>query len=179
MKALLHRIAPRLGLLVLLAVALGCLFFLFELFVGLTSSGGNDLSEESSSLGSTFEVPSGASLVTMLAAVTCIALGAGALLLLWRWLKDRPGTPRWVMVCGGTPAVAVVGLGIYLFVSGALDRSLPYGSVPYVNYQVNAGGLEPLRLTGVGHRCLGGGACRDYEASTADLAVGPCSWFPF
>ena len=85
--------------------------------------------------------------MTMLAAVTCIALGAAALLLLWRWLKDRPGTPRWVMVCGGTPAVAIVGLGIYLFVSGALDRSLPYGSVPYVNYQVNAGGLEPLGLT--------------------------------
>ena len=57
MKALLHRIAPRLGLLVVLAAAVGCLFFLFELFVGLTPSGGNDLSPESSSLGPGFEVP--------------------------------------------------------------------------------------------------------------------------
>ena len=130
-----------------MAVALGCLFFLFELFVGLTSSGGNDLSEEIPSLGPSFEVPSGASLTTMLAAVTCIALGAGALLVLWGWLKDRPGTPRWVIVCGGAPAVAILGLGTYLLVSGRMHGSLPYGSVPYVNYQVNAGGMEPLELT--------------------------------
>ena len=152
MKDLLHRTTPRLGLLVLLAAALGCLFFLFELFVGLTSSGGNDLSAESSSLGPSFEVPSGASLMTVLAAVTCIALGAAALLLLRRWLKDRPGTPRWVMVCGGAPAVAVVGLGIYLLVSGTTHGSLPYGSlpyesIPYGNYQVNAGGMKPLVVT--------------------------------
>ena len=147
MKALLHRIAPRLGLLVLLAAAVGCLFFLFELFVGLTPSGGNDLSPEISSLGPSFEVPSGASLMTVLAAVTCIALGVAALLLLRRWLKDRPRTPRWAMVCGGAPAVAMAGLGIYLLVSGMTHRSLPYGSVPYVNYQVNAGGMEPLGVT--------------------------------
>ena len=152
MKDLLHRTTPRLGLLVLLAAALGCLFFLFELFVGLTSSGGNDLAAESSSLGPSFEVPSGASLMTVLAAVTCIALGAAALLLLRRWLKDRPGTPRWVMVCGGAPAVAVVGLGIYLLVSGTTHGSLPYGSlpyesIPYGNYQVNAGGMKPLVVT--------------------------------
>lgn len=146
MKDLLHGIAPRLGPLALLAIALGCLFFLFELFVGLTSSRGNGLSEEMSSLGPSFEVPSGASLTTMLAAVTCIALGAGALLVLWRWLKERPGTPRWVMVCGGAPAVAILGLGTYLLVSGMMHGSLPYGSVPYVNYEVNAGGMEPLEL---------------------------------
>ena len=144
---LLHGIAPRLGLLALLAVALGCLFFLFELFVGLTSSSGNGLSEQNSSLGPSFEVPSGASLTTMLAAFTCIALGAGTLLLLWRWLKDRPGTPRWVMVCCGAPAAAMVGLGTYLLVSERTHGSLPYGSVPYVDYQVNVGGMEPLELT--------------------------------
>ena len=85
--------------------------------------------------------------MTVLAAVTCIALGAAALLLLRRWLKDRPGTPRWVMVCGGAPTVAMAGLGIYLLVSGTTHGSLPYGGVPYVNYQVNAGGMEPLGLT--------------------------------
>ena len=146
-KDLLHGIAPRLGLLALLAVALGCLFFLFELFVGMTSSSGNGLSEQNSSLGPSFKVPSGASLTTMLAAVTCIALGVGALLVLWRWLKDRPGTSRWVMVCGGAPAVVIVGLGAYLLVSGRMHGSLPYGSVPYVDYQVNVGGMEPLELT--------------------------------
>ena len=152
MKILLHRITPRLGLLALLAAALGCLFFLFELFLGLTSSGGNNLLAESSSLGPSFEVPNGASLMTVLAAVTCIALGAADLLLLRRWLKDRPGTPRWVMVCGGAPAVAMAGLGIYLLVSGTTHGSLPYestpyGSTPYGNYQVNAGGMEPLGVT--------------------------------
>ena len=142
MKDLLHRTTPHLGLLVLLAAALGCLVLLFELFVGLTFAGGNDLS-----VGPSLEVPSGASLMTVLAAVTCIALGAAALLLLRRWLKDRPGTPRWVMVCGGAAAVAIVGLGIYLLVSGTTHGSLPYGSIPYVNYQVNAGGMEPLGVT--------------------------------
>ena len=142
MKDLLHRTTPHLGLLVLLAAALGCLVLLFELFVGLTFAGGNDLS-----VGPSLEVPSGASLMTVLAAVTCIALGAAALLLLRRWLKDRPGTPRWVMVCGGAPAVAIVGLGIYLLVSGTTHGSLPYGSIPYVNYQVNAGGMDPLGVT--------------------------------
>ena len=51
------------------------------------------------------------------------------------------------MVCGGAPAAAIVGLGIYLLVSGTTHGSLPYGSVPYVNYQVNAGGMEPLGVT--------------------------------
>ena len=142
MKDLLHQTTPHLGLLVLLAAALGCLVLLFELFVGLTFAGGNDLS-----VGPSLEVPSGASLMTVLAAVTCIALGAAALLLLRRWLKDRPGTPRWVMVCGGAPAVAIVALGIYLLVSGTTHGSLPYGSIPYVNYQVNAGGMDPLGVT--------------------------------
>ena len=147
MNDLLHRIAPRLGLLALLAVALACLFFLFELFVGLASSGGNDLMAEGSSLDPSLEVPSGASLTTILAAFTCIALGAGVLLVLWRWMKDRPGTPRWVVVCGGAPAVAIMGLGGYLLVLGRMHGSLPYGSVPYVDYQVNFGGIEPLELT--------------------------------
>ena len=51
------------------------------------------------------------------------------------------------MVCGGAPAVALMGLGAYLLVSGRIHGSLPYGSVPYVDYQVNVGGMEPLELT--------------------------------
>ena len=147
MKALLQRNTPRLGLLALLAVALGCFFFLFEQFVDLTSSDHTDLAGGNSTLAPTIEVPSGAALTTMLAALTCVALGAGAILLLLRWLKDHPGTPRWVMVLGGSPSVALVGLGIYLMVSGTLHGSLPYGSVPDVNTQVDVGGMEPLQLT--------------------------------
>ena len=51
------------------------------------------------------------------------------------------------MVCGGAPVAAIAGLGIYLLVLGTTHGSLPYGSVPYVNYQVNAGGMEPLEVT--------------------------------
>ena len=51
------------------------------------------------------------------------------------------------MVLGGSPSVALVGLGIYLMVSGTLHGSLPYGSVPDVNTQVDVGGMEPLQLT--------------------------------
>ena len=43
--------------------------------------------------------------------------------------------------------MAILGLGTYLLVSGRMYGSLPYGSVPYVNYEVNAGGMEPLELT--------------------------------
>ena len=147
MKALLHPIAPRLGSLVLLATALGCLFFLFELFADLTTSGGNDSSAGDSSPGPGVEVPSGAMQVTILAAVTCIALGAGALLLLLRWLKDRRATSGWVIFIGSVPVVVIVGLGIYLLVSATLHGSPPYGSVPDLNSQVNVAGMEPLVLT--------------------------------
>ena len=130
-----------------MAAALGCLFFLFELFADLTSSGGNDSSAEGSSPAPGVEVPSGASLVTILASMTCIALGAGALLLFLRWLKHRPARSGWVIFFGSVPAVVIVGLGIYLLVSATLKWSLPYGSVPDVNSQVNVGGMGPLELT--------------------------------
>ena len=146
MKALLHPIAPRLGSLVLLAAALGCLFFLFELFADLTPSGGNDSSAEGSSPGPAVEVPSGTSLVTILAGVTCIALGAGALLLFLRWLKDRSAKSGWVIFIGSAPAVVMIGLGIFLLVSGTLHGSLPYGSVPDVNSQVNGREMEPTQV---------------------------------
>ena len=142
MKYLLYRVAPPLGLLALLAVALACLLYLFQLFVGLTPSGGDNLSAVSSSLDRSFEVPSGASLVDLLAAVTCMVLGAGIFLLSWRWLRDRPETPRWVMVCGAALAVATVGLGLYLLFGGTTQ-----GSLPSATHQVTVGEIEPLALT--------------------------------
>ena len=41
----------------------------------------------------------------------------------------------------------MVGLGIFLLVSATLHGSLPYGSVPDVNSQMNVGGMAPLQLT--------------------------------
>ena len=145
--ALLHRIGPRVGLLVLLAVALGCFFFLFDLFIDLASTGSNNSSGDGPSSSPTFKVPSGVSLISTLATVVCIVLGAGGIVLFRRWLKDRPGTPRWVMACAMAPAASMVGLGIYLFVSGALLGSLPYGGVPYADHQIESAGMNPWVLT--------------------------------
>ena len=147
MMALLHRIGPRVWLLVLLAVALGCFFFLFDLFIDLTSTGSNNSSGDGPSSSLTFKVPSGVSLISTLATVACIVLGAGGIVLFRRWLKDRPGTPRWVMACAMAPAASMVGLGIYLFVSGALLGSLPYGGVPYTDHQIESAGMNPWVLT--------------------------------
>jgi hypothetical protein len=60
------RLAPRLGLLLVLAVALGGFVFLFDLFTGLKSSGSNDLLEQNPSISSTVQVNSGFDLVTAL-----------------------------------------------------------------------------------------------------------------
>ena len=134
-------------LLVMLAVALGCFLFLFQLFVNLTSGGGNELFSDNSSSSLTLEVPSGVSLIAILAAATCIVVGAGGMVLFRRWLQQRPGQPRWVIACAAVPAAAIVGLGVYLFVSGALLGTLPYGGVPYGGHQIEASGMNPWILT--------------------------------
>ena len=144
MTGLLRVIGARAALLVLLALALGCLFFLFDFFVELTSGGGDSPLARSSS--ETLQVPSGVSLVSILAAVSCIALAAGAIVLLRRRLKDHAGTARWVTVVVAAVAVAAAGLGVYIFVSGALLGSLPYGGVPYSGHQVDVGGMNHWAL---------------------------------
>ena len=143
----LRRNAPRLGLLVLLAVGLGCLFFLFELFVGLASPGSGGLPADNSSSATPFRISAGANIIAMLAAATCMALGAGAILLLWKSWKTGPKRPPWTLACGGAAAAAMLGLGLYLAVSAALRGGLPYGNVPTAGHQVNAVGIETVGLT--------------------------------
>ena len=145
--ALLRRNASRLGLLVLLAVGLGCLFFLFELFVGVASPGSGDLPAGDSSPETPFRISGGASFIAMLAAATCLALGAGAILLLWKAWKAGPKRPLWVMACGGAAAAAMLGLGIYLAVSAARRGGLPYDNVPNAGHQVDLAGIETVGLT--------------------------------
>ena len=147
MLALLHRFAPRLGLLLILALALGGFLFLFDLFVGLIATGPKDLLAENTTVGPTTEIPSGARFITFLAAGIFLALGAGALLLLWRRLKDGGEQQRrWLVALGALPAVALLGLGAYLALSGSLAPSLPYGTAPYSHHQVDMGGIQPLGL---------------------------------
>ena len=145
--ALLRRNASRLGLLVLLAVGLGCLFFLFDLFVGVASPGSGDLPAGDSSTETPFRISGGASFIAMLAAATCSALGAGAILLLWKAWKTGPKRPLWVMACGGAAAAAMLGLGIYLAVSAARRGGLPYDNVPNAGHQVDLAGIETVGLT--------------------------------
>ena len=145
--ALLRRNASRLGLLVLLAVGLGCLFFLFELFVGVASPGSGDLPAGDSSPETPFRISGGSSFIAMLAAATCLALGAGAILLLWKAWKAGPKRPLWVTACGGAAAAAMLGLGIYLAVSAARRGGLPYGEVPSTGHQVDLAGIETVGLT--------------------------------
>ena len=147
MVALLRRNAPRLGLLVLLAVGLGCLFFLFELFVGLASPGSGGLPADNSSSATPFPLSAGANFIAMLAAATCLALGAGTILLLWKSWKAGPKRPLWTLACGGAAAAAMLGLGLYLAVSASLRGGLPYGNVPTAGHQVNPAGIETVGLT--------------------------------
>ena len=134
-------------LLVLLAIALGCLFFLFELFVGLTSSGGNGLSEEMSSLGPSFEVPSGGfsddhargdhvhcAWSRSSTGLVAMAEGpAGNATLGHEYVAARQRWRYWV-------------LGLTCLFRGGCTEAFPTGSVPYMNYDVNIGGMEPLEL---------------------------------
>ena len=146
MLALLHRFAPRLGLLLLLALALGGFLFLFDLFVGLIATGPKDLLAQNSSVGPTTRIPSGAGLITALASATFMALGAGALFLLWRRQRREGSRQPWVMMLGAVPALALLGLGLYLALSGSLAPGLPVGEVPYSHHQVEVAGIRPLAL---------------------------------
>ena len=145
MLALLHRFAPRLRLLLLLALALGGFLFLFDLFVGLIATGPKDLLAQNSSVSPTTRIPSGAGLITTLASATFMALGAGALFLLWRQPDGGEGR-RWVVALGALPAAALLCLGAYLALSGSLAPGLPVGEVPYSHHQVEVAGIRPLAL---------------------------------
>ena len=67
----------RCRLLLILAAALGCLFFLFEIFAALSPTVGSGLLARKDSVEPTLDVVNGAYLTAILASLTCFALGAG------------------------------------------------------------------------------------------------------
>ena len=146
MVGLLKRSAPRLGLLLALALALGGLFFLFDLFRGLISSGPSDILAANPTVGETSHIPSGAGLVAVLAPAMCFVLSGVTALLLWRLLTSREHKRLWIIVLGGLPAFTLLGLGVYLAVFGPTIGGLFYGEVPYGQHPVEVAGVKPLGL---------------------------------
>ena len=146
MVGLLKRSAPRLGLLLALALALGGLFFLFDLFRGLISSGPSDILAANPTVGETSHIPSGAGLVAVLAPAMCFVLSGVTALLMWRWLTSREHKRLWIIVLGGLPAFTLLGLGVYLAVFGPTIGGLFYGEVPYDQHPVEVAGVKPLGL---------------------------------
>ena len=146
MVGLLKRSAPRLGLLLALALALGGLFFLFDLFRGLISSGPSDLLAANSTVGETSQIPSGAGLVAVLAPAMCFVLSGVTALLMWRWLTSREHQRLWTIVLGGLPAFTLLGLGVYLAVFGPTIGGFFNGAVPYDQHPVEVAGVKPLGL---------------------------------
>lgn len=138
--------ASRLGLLLLLAVALGGFLCLFDLFTGLKSSGSNDLLEQNSSLGSAMQVNSGFDLVTPLTAITWIALGIGSFFLLRKALKGRLRNRYLAGVIAALPAAVMEGVGLYFAAAGFMGRDLPFVDGAYSHHEVNPAGVEPLGL---------------------------------
>ena len=146
MVGFLKTFRSQLGLLLVLAVALGGLFFLFELFSSLTGDGPGDLLSTNESADSTVEIPSGASLIAVAAPVMAVLLAGGALLLLRRRLGTS-GAPRWSAALLGGAALLLLGLGVYLAFSAISGDGLPFGGIEYGEHQVNTKYITPLGLT--------------------------------
>ena len=143
-----REVRSHLGLLLVLAVALGGLFFLFELFGGLTSDGPRDLLTTKDAADSTAsEIPSGASLIAVVAPAMSILLGLAALLLLKRRFKDSEGRRWTALLPGGVVAVGLLGTGVYLVASMVFGEGLPFGGVDYGEHPVKTEGVAPLGLT--------------------------------
>ena len=140
-------VRAHISLLLVLAVALGGLFILFELFGGLTSDGPRNLLTTRDSGSGSAEIPSGAGLIAVAAPAMSILLGFAALLLLKRKRKDRDGRRWTAMLLGGVAGVGLLGVGVYLLVSAIFGEGLPFGGVDYEGHPVKTEGVAPLGLT--------------------------------
>ena len=149
MMGLFREVRSHLGLLLVLAVALGGLFFLFELFGGLTSDGPRDLlTTKDAADSSASEIPSGAGLIAVVAPAMSILLGLAALFLLKRRFKDREGR-RWTAWCCLVEQwrwVCWARAFTYSFPRYSV-RGLPFGGVDYGDHPVKTEGVAPLGLT--------------------------------
>ena len=132
--------------LLVLAAALGCLVFLFNLFGDLQSSSESRLLDRSDSSAATIKVLSGAQLTQMLAAFLCWVLAAGTAWLCWQRLKEPKGKRLLTGLLSALGAVAFFAVGLYLGTAAATQGSLPSGNLPYDHHQVDLTGVEPLGL---------------------------------
>ncbi len=146
MVGFLKTFRSQLGLLLVLAVALGGLFFLFELFSSLIGDRPGDLLSTNESADSTAAIPSGGLLIAFAAPAMAVLLSIGALLLLKRKLRTSGGR-RWSAAPLGGAVLLLLGLGIYLAVSAISGDGLPFGSVDYGEHPVNIKYVTPLGLT--------------------------------
>ena len=137
---------PSLLPLLILAAALGCLVFLFNLFGDLQSSSDPRLLDRSDSSSATLKVLSGAQLTAALTALLCWVLAAGIAWLCWQRLKG-PRERRLLMgLLGALGAAAFFAAGLYLGTVAATQGSLPSGNLPYDRHQIDLTGVEPLGL---------------------------------
>ena len=146
MLASVKQLLPRLSLLLILAAALGCFIFLFDLFAGLRSSDDTGLLDQADRTATTIEVLSGAQLTAALAAFLCWVLAAATAWLCWQRLKGPRGKRRLTVLLSVLAAVAFFATGLYLGAVVATQGSLPSGNLPYDHHQVDLTGVEPLGL---------------------------------
>ena len=146
MPSSVKQLLPHLGLLLILAAALGCFIFLFNLFAGLQSPDDTGLLARSDTSATQIEVLSGAQLTSVLALFVCLTLAVGTAWLGWQRLREPRGKRLLTGLLSVVCAAAFFALALYLGAAAATQRSLPYGDLPYDQHQVDLIGVEPLGL---------------------------------
>ncbi len=137
MHRLLSRLGPHFGLLLILAVALGGLFFLFELFFRSTASGPSDLLAISPSEGRTLGLPNILIPVAVCLLVAGITMGVVAALFRAR--------SRRVLIAVGPVAGGLLAAGVLFIMSAELEQMGAEG-----RHNVDLGALDPLWLVTLG-----------------------------
>ena len=146
MLASVRQLLPRLRLLLILAAALGCFIFLFNLFGGLQSLGDTGLLDRADPSATTIEVLNGAQLTAVLASFLCLALAVGSAWVCWQRLKGPNEKRLLTVLLSSLCAVGLFALGLYLGAVAVTQRGLPYGSLPYDHHRIDLTGVEPLGL---------------------------------
>ncbi len=142
MSLFLSKYARHVQLLLILVAAVGGLLFLFDVFVGLISSGPTDLLTAGGPDEQQVGLPSGGTLAEALAFGLALALAAGAAYLPHRW-RVRNGLPlsHWSTPASAVLALALLGLGAYLSLSEIVVQQLPYQ-----DHRVERSAVQPTWL---------------------------------
>ena len=139
--AISSRFGHHVGLLLALAVVVAGFFLLLDLLSSLVSSGPDDILAVNPSEGA-IGLPSGVALLTFSVVAVSIILGITALLLTQRWPLTRSSIrPSLPLLGKGLIAVALVGAGLYVALSGMLSQD-----IPYTQYQIERSLLSPSAL---------------------------------